>query len=253
MHKKTLIRAVAASVCLMPLAGTAFAQSEAYTSAPVDVYAGPASDYPVVAQLPPGQELEVLGCVADYSWCDVAAPGLRGWVYGGYLSYPYDGSQEPIITYGAQFGVPIVVFSFGNYWDHYYRDRPWYHDRDRWSHHPPPRGGPPQGGGGGPTVNPRPVIRGGPPQPQGTVHEPPQQPQGTAHAPPQEPPGMAHAPPQQQSQPRPDYGHAPQQPQQGYAHAPPPQAAPRPAAPPVERGGGQVRGGNEDRDRSSNH
>ncbi|MFM0730084.1 SH3 domain-containing protein [Paraburkholderia sediminicola] len=129
MQKKIVIRAIAGGVCLMALSGAAFAQSLAYTNQPVDVYAGPSGDYPVAAQVPPGAQLTVYGCVSDYSWCDVEASGLRGWVYGGYLDYPYQGTEVPIMTYGVQIGLPIVAFSFGTYWDHYYRGQPWYHDR----------------------------------------------------------------------------------------------------------------------------
>jgi uncharacterized protein YraI len=249
MRKKLITRATATAACLMALSGAAFAQSAAYTSQPVDVYAGPASDYPVVAEVPPGVELAVNGCVSDYSWCDVSTSEFRGWVYGGYLNYPYEGSEVPIMTYGVQIGVPVVTFSFGAYWDRYYHDRPWYHDRDRWANHPPPHGGPP--------VNPRPVIReGGQPQPQ----------PGYAHGPAPQP-GYAH--PAQQPQPQPGYAHgpAPQPQQPGYAHgsAQPPahamggppqgQQTARPqGGQPAGHGGGEQRGGgNDDRNHDSNH
>jgi uncharacterized protein YraI len=123
----------------------ASAQTAAYTSEPVDLYAGPSGDYPVVAQIGPGVPVTVMGCVSDYSWCDITVPGLRGWVYGGYLSYPYQGSYVPLTDYGATIGLPIVVFSLGAYWGSFYRDRPWYGDRDRWAHVPPPERGRPPG------------------------------------------------------------------------------------------------------------
>ncbi|WP_242539850.1 SH3 domain-containing protein [Trinickia mobilis] len=253
VNKKIVIRAAAASAFLMALSGAASAQSEAYTTQPVDVYAGPAADYPVVAELPPGAELAVMGCVSDYSWCDVSTPEFRGWVYGGYLGYPYEGSEVPIMTYGVQIGVPVVTFAFGSYWDHYYRDRPWFHDRDRWAHHEPPQGG-------GPALNPRPVIHGGPPpEPQrGYAHGPEQQQ-------PHPQPDYAHGPGQQQQQPQRGYAHGPeqQQPQPGYAHGPaqppahamggPQGQAARPGGPPAGHGGGEARGNDEDRGHPSNH
>jgi hypothetical protein len=188
----------------------------------------------VVAQVPPSAQLTVYGCVADYSWCDVGAPGLRGWVYGEYLDYPYQGTEMPIMTYGLQIGLPIVTFSFGTYWDHYYRGRPWYHDRDRWANHPPPmRGGPPPHGGppsaGGPAVNPRPVMHDSPqPEPQ---------------------PGHAHGP----TQPQPGYAHGPAQPPGHMMGVPQGQATVHPRGPSGEHGG-EARGGNEDRNHpSDNH
>lgn len=210
----------------MALSGAAFAQSLAYTNQPVDVYAGPSEEYPVVAQVPPSAQLAVYGCVDDYSWCDVGAPGLRGWVYGEYLDYPYQGAEVPIMTYGSQIGVPIVTFSFGTYWDHYYRGRPWYHDRDRWANHPPPHGGPPSAGG--PPANPRPVMHGPQPEPQ---------------------PGYVHGP----MQPQPGNAHGPAQPPGHMMGAPQGQATVHPGGPSGQHGG-EARGGNEDRNHpTDNH
>jgi uncharacterized protein YraI len=164
-----------ATVCvaagMMFAASGARAQTQAYTSEPVDLFAGPSDAYPVVTELGPNVPVTVMGCVSDYSWCDVALPGLRGWVYGDYLSYPYQGAYVPLTGYGAVIGLPIVTFSVGAYWGSFYRDRPWYGDRDRWAHEPPPRRGrPPEpqyhGGPGRPLPPPgggaRPPYNGGP-------------------------------------------------------------------------------------------
>ena len=70
----------------------AAAQTAAYTSEPVDLYAGPSGDYPVVSQIGPGVPVTVMGCGSAYSLCDITVPGVRGWVYAGYLSYPYQGA-----------------------------------------------------------------------------------------------------------------------------------------------------------------
>jgi uncharacterized protein YraI len=196
--------------------GAATAQTEAYTDSPVDVYAGPAQDYPLVAQWPAGQPVIVYGCVDGYSWCDVEVQGARGWVYGGYLSYPYQGSEVPIMTYGTVIGLPLITFSPGTYWDQYYRERPWYHDRDRWAHHPPPPY--------------RPPPPGNPPHPQGATRPPP-----PPSAQPPGPPGREHGhrtgPPQGGTPPM-------QPPAQGYQRpsGPPPQAVQRPPGPPPVQG-----------------
>ncbi len=98
---------------LLCLSGGASAQQTAFTNSPVYVFAGPAPDYPVVSQLPQGLQVTVYGCVAGYSWCDVAVPNLRGWIDASTLSYPYQGANVPILTYGAAIGLPIVTFSVG--------------------------------------------------------------------------------------------------------------------------------------------
>ena len=127
------------SLLLVPAA--AFAQTQAVTNSPVNLRAGPARDYPVVSQLPGGAPVTVMGCVAGYTWCDVALPNLRGWVYAGRISYPYQGNPVPVLNYGTAIGLPIVTFSIGTYWGNYYRGRPWYRDQSRWAHRPPPRPG----------------------------------------------------------------------------------------------------------------
>ncbi|ACA92539.1 MULTISPECIES: SH3 domain-containing protein [Burkholderia cepacia complex] len=165
--RNTIVRSlcvVLASLAAAP--GVADAQSSAYTNSPAELFAGPAPDYPVVAQVPPATALDVFGCLSDYTWCDVALPGVRGWIDAQLLDYPYQGNYVPLLEYGAIIGVPVTGFAIGAYWDRYYRHRPWYPDRDRWAHRAEPRLGP----GGMPPAQGRPqpgapmqVAPGGPP------------------------------------------------------------------------------------------
>ncbi len=156
---------------ILPL--TAAAQ-EAVASKWVNLRAGPARDYPLVLQVAPGTPLAVEGCTDGYGWCDVMAPGyVRGWVYAGNLSYPYQDAQVPILEYGALIGFPIATFVIGDYWGQHYRNRPWFGDRSRWAQHAAPPGGGGRRGRDGPTgaagvPRPAPVIGvpGGAPSPQ---------------------------------------------------------------------------------------
>jgi uncharacterized protein YraI len=138
-HVMTSIRSslvVAAFLCAIPTGALA---QEAYTNRTANVRAGPDRSYPVVAQLPPGVGMQVIGCIDDYSWCDVVFGDNRGWVYAGSLSYPYQSQRVPILGYGPAIGIPIITFSIGNYWDSYYRGRPWYRNRSYWINRSPPR------------------------------------------------------------------------------------------------------------------
>ena len=126
---------------------------EAYTTRPVNLRAGPARDYPLVAQLASGTPVTVAGCVSDYLWCDVIYGDVRGWAYAKGLQYTYQSRMVPIYGYGAAIGLPIVTFSILSYWDNFYRNRPFYRDRPRWENRPyrpgpgflaPPRGREPQ-------------------------------------------------------------------------------------------------------------
>ncbi|WP_322062087.1 SH3 domain-containing protein [Paraburkholderia sp. J63] len=253
-----------ATVCVA--AGLAFAasgvraQTDAYTSEPVDLFAGPSDAYPVVSELGPNVPVTVMGCVSDYSWCDVALPGLRGWIYAGYLSYPYQGAYVPLAGYGAAIGLPIVAFSVGAYWGSFYRDRPWYGDRERWAHVPPPgRGRPPephyQGGPGRPLPPPgagRPPEPGRPPgneapRPPGEMQRPPMEgarPPAEMQRPPaemQRPPAEMQRPPAEGARPpmpQPNAGRPPAQaPAPGFNRPPgPPPGGARPPEAPAAHG-----------------
>ncbi|MCY0385733.1 SH3 domain-containing protein [Robbsia sp. Bb-Pol-6] len=139
-----------AGALTLPLAAQA-QQAPAYTNGPTIMRAGPSQQYPEVARVQPGVPVSVMGCLQNYSWCDVGLPGARGWVHASRLNYPYQGSSVPLSNYGMAIGVPIVSFAIGPYWDEFYRGRPWFNDRDRWAHRGPPpfEGGPGPGPGWG--------------------------------------------------------------------------------------------------------
>jgi len=243
MRMRVACVAVMGAVALSVASGAASAQSQAYTNQSVYLYAGPAQDYPVVAQLPAGQPVAVYGCVSGYSWCDVAIAQARGWVYGGYLTYPYQGSNVPIMTYGTAIGLPLITFSIGTYWDRYYRGRPWYPDRARWASHPPPpprRPPPPPVGNRPPPYHGVPPYHGGNRPPPGSPGSPPPPgPPGAGHGHRPGPPQQGGRPPQA---PPPQAGGRPQD-QGGHPPGPPPaQGGGRPGGPPPAQGGGRPSG-----------
>ena len=142
---------LSAGACLMTLVSVATAQN-AMTSDSAGVYAGPDSSYPEVAQLDPDTPVQVMGCLDDWSWCDVNFDGNRGWVYSPDITYQYQGGYVPLYAYAPGLGVPVVAFSLDAYWGSYYHGRPWYQQRDDWAHRtihhqrpsgPRPSSGPP--------------------------------------------------------------------------------------------------------------
>lgn len=108
------------------------AAANAYTTGNVNSRAGPSVNFPRVTTLPAGVAVTIHGCVSDLGWCDTSWRGQRGWVSGRYLEYLYDDRRVIVQDYGRRIGLPIISFQFGNYWDRYYSDRPWYRDRPRW-------------------------------------------------------------------------------------------------------------------------
>lgn len=189
---KHLAPLVLAAACALPCIAQAQGQV-AYTAKNVNVRAGPARDYPIVALLPAGYQVLVQGCLADYTWCDVVAGPSRGWVYGGNINYLYQNTHVPVLNYGAIIGIGVLGFAFNDYWGRHYHDRPWYADRHRWERHrwadrpgpaprhdrPPRRAdvtpAPAQPGAFGPrpqqpgAIGPRPLP---PPQPRSVVPRP---------------------------------------------------------------------------------
>ncbi|MEO8132908.1 MAG: SH3 domain-containing protein [Betaproteobacteria bacterium] len=112
------------------LSAVASAQ-EAFTTRQTNVRAGPERDYPLVARLASGTPVNIVGCIEGYSWCDVVAYDIRGWVSARSLQYAYQGRRVAVYDYGPTIGLPLIGFTFG-YWDSYYRNRPFYRDRPRW-------------------------------------------------------------------------------------------------------------------------
>ena len=166
MRRRLLVHSLGA--LLLASLGLASAQ-DAYTSRPMNVRAGPNREYPLVAQLDAGAPLDVHGCLDDWSWCDVSFEDNRGWIYAGGVSFVYQGERVPLYSYGPHLGLPVITFSLMTYWGSYYRGRPWYAQRDTWSHrtlpaHTRPRGqqfaGPPPASHGRPAADDRGAPRG---------------------------------------------------------------------------------------------
>jgi uncharacterized protein YraI len=130
LGRKTLF-AVAAVIAGLLLPAQAMAAYEAYTRADLNLRVGPSTSYGVIDVIPHGEPVLVLGCLAEYEWCDVEWYGLRGWVSARYLVQP--GTTVYLPQIAPRIGLPIISFSFGAYHDRYYRDRPWYRQRSgRW-------------------------------------------------------------------------------------------------------------------------
>lgn len=171
MIRIRLLPLLAVACLAIPLGASAQPTQQAFTSKSVNLRAGPARDYPLVAQLGPGMPVSVAGCINGYSWCDVILQnGNRGWIYAQNLNYPYQGSQVPLMTYGSAIGLPVIAFTLSTYWGNYYRGRPWYGQRLHWAHRPvrPIRPRPPAVVRPPPRPHPKPpVVAPGKPRPPG--------------------------------------------------------------------------------------
>ena len=127
MFARKSLLAVAAVIAGLLLPAQAMAQFEAYTRVDLNLRVGPGTAFGVIDVIPYGDPVDVLGCLDGIEWCDVEWYGLRGWVAAYYLVQPGTSVYLPQVY--ARIGLPIIVFSFDDYHDRYYRDRPWYKKR----------------------------------------------------------------------------------------------------------------------------
>ncbi len=119
-------------LCLPSIANAA----NGYVTGNIHLRAGPGWDFPLIADVRAGTQISVVGCTTGWQWCDVVVFRDRGWMPGNYIQSDYQGQRAPVLTYGARIGLPIVSFEISNYWDTYYRGRPFYRERGRWDRNP---------------------------------------------------------------------------------------------------------------------
>jgi uncharacterized protein YraI len=121
---KKLVMAALAGLGALLLPAAANAAAGGYTTADVNMRAGPSTEYPRIVVLPRGAAVDVHGCVRGYTWCDVSFYHERGWVSSRYLDIFYD-DQRVYVPYTPRARVPVITFDFG-YWDSWYTHYPWY-------------------------------------------------------------------------------------------------------------------------------
>lgn len=128
----TRLRNLLAASAVLAAGALAPAMAEAavrgFATGDVNLRAGPGTNYPVVTTLEAGDRVTIFGCVRGYSWCDVNWRGFRGWVSARYLDSYFDDRRVRLPSYAARIDIPIITFTLGDYFDRYYRDRPWYRD-----------------------------------------------------------------------------------------------------------------------------
>jgi uncharacterized protein YraI len=66
-----LVLLAAAVAIAMPAMATAAARPNGYPVTSVSLRAGPGTDYPKILTVPARAPIYILGCLGDYTWCDV--------------------------------------------------------------------------------------------------------------------------------------------------------------------------------------
>jgi len=56
-----------------------------WTSVDLNLRTGPGEEFPVLGVMRKNDEAEALGCLADWTWCDVSIDGFHGWAAAEFL------------------------------------------------------------------------------------------------------------------------------------------------------------------------
>ncbi|UJX43374.1 SH3 domain-containing protein [Xanthobacter sp. YC-JY1] len=131
------LRAVAGAAVVLAsflTAGAAAAATPAVAVTNVNLRAGPSTSFPTVVTVPAGATLATYGCLADYSWCDVALGSVRGWMAAQYIKVvPSAGASPVVMTAAVAAGLGIAAVAFNqSYWNTHYVGRPWYGQWNRY-------------------------------------------------------------------------------------------------------------------------
>jgi len=125
-------RLVTLALGLAALLPGAASAATAIATTNVNLRAGPSTAYPPVNVVRGGEDVQVFGCLANRSWCDVDFYGQRGWMSSNYLAFVRGGQRYTGARSVEYIGAPVISYSFGRYWDDHYRGRDFYRDRRRW-------------------------------------------------------------------------------------------------------------------------
>ncbi len=132
MLKKLLL----ALAILAGASTVAAAATVAVATGNVNLRAGPSTAYPVVTVVPVGARIVTHGCVAGYSWCDIAYGSYRGWVAASYVQVVYQGAPV-VLTPAVAPVVGVTVVTYNRvYWDTYYAAYPWYRNWGVYARYP---------------------------------------------------------------------------------------------------------------------
>jgi uncharacterized protein YraI len=125
MNRASKVLAAAVSAALAFPVFASAQELAAIVTTDLNLRAGPAPNFPIVATIPANASITVYGCNDARTWCDVQFDNNRGWSYAAYLSI-----QNVVIPQVTP-APPVVVFEPQTYWATNYVNMPFYADRDR--------------------------------------------------------------------------------------------------------------------------
>jgi uncharacterized protein YraI len=131
---KMTAAALLAAVSL-PTVASAQVAGTATVVTDLNLRAGPGPAYPVIVTIPTNAIVNIYGCDAALTWCDIDFNGNRGWSYAAYLTYG-GAVTAPLpapmpLPQVVQNPPPTVVYDQEAYFNTYYQNQTFYNDRAR--------------------------------------------------------------------------------------------------------------------------
>jgi uncharacterized protein YraI len=127
--------ALLAAISLPTLAAAQTVVGTAIVVTDLNLRAGPGPAYPVITTIPTNAAVNIYGCDAAMSWCDIDWNGNRGWSYAAYLTYAGPVAAPlpaPVpIPQVVQNPPPVVVYDPETYFTQNYQNQTFYNDRAR--------------------------------------------------------------------------------------------------------------------------
>lgn len=72
--------------------------------------AGPGVHHAVTARIPGGEEVNVLGCLRDHSWCNAEVGSKQGWISSSRLEFAHAGTRVPLRAFSTFFNAPTIDY-----------------------------------------------------------------------------------------------------------------------------------------------
>jgi uncharacterized protein YraI len=102
----------------------AFANIETgFANMRAELRAGPGIDFPRVATIAEGVQMDIDGCIASGQWCEVGMLGMRGWLNATQLDIHINGLRETLASHRTEAALPTITWNLEKYWSDNYRDR----------------------------------------------------------------------------------------------------------------------------------
>jgi uncharacterized protein YraI len=111
----TLMSKMMAGAGVLALSNGVAAAAPAVVQNDLNLRAGPGTDYAVIAAMPAGSRVDVMGCEA--SWCRVAFGGTAGFASRAYLGLGAGvaAASGPSYAYGPGYGYDEDTYAYGGY------------------------------------------------------------------------------------------------------------------------------------------